>query len=437
MKSNKLWRILFLLLTVMSSCGQEEYLTIETKDSKDYPNIVSLEDARIELEKLLCDVYQSQSSKSMQVGMSKKNIANAFTIKNETSFTRSSYAESPIIHVFNFEDKEGFAIMSGNVGLPSLLALADSGEITETGYIDNPGFALFLENMEKKYEEYLSEVPLVVSSNNYKVYGEWKNFIYKQNGYCKVKWNQDSPYNNYCPLKDGKRTVTGCVATAVAQLMSIYGYPTSYKGYSFDWNEMTKNKYAWNCTSTAQDQIAHLMVELGTKSNLDMSYNLSEKGGSGANANNIPRTLKNFGYSSGGSIKGYNTASVVSELKGGYGVLVGGFSHKSVKKFLGIKVKTKYSGGHRWLCHGLLERRRTVKTYNNNGILQSSTIESEWHPLCNWGWGGYQDGYYLSSAFNSNNGPSYPDATKNSSNETGSEDYNYQFKITALIGARK
>ena len=56
----------------MSSCGQEEYLTIETKDSKDYPNIVSLEDARIELEKLLCDVYQSQSSKSMQVGMSKK-----------------------------------------------------------------------------------------------------------------------------------------------------------------------------------------------------------------------------------------------------------------------------------------------------------------------------------------------------------------------------
>ena len=41
--------------------------------------------------------------------------------------------------------------MSGNVGLPSLLALADSGEITETGYIDNPGFALFLENMEKKF----------------------------------------------------------------------------------------------------------------------------------------------------------------------------------------------------------------------------------------------------------------------------------------------
>lgn len=219
--------------------------------------------------------------------------------------------------------------------------------------------------------------------------------------------------------------------------MSIYKYPTAYKGYSFDWNEMTKNKYGWNCTSKGQDQIARLMVELGTKSNLDMSYNLSEKGGSGANADNIPRTLKNFGYSNGGSLKGYNTSSVVSELKSGYGVLVGGFSHKKVKKFLGIKIKTTYSGGHRWLCHGLLERRRTVKTYSSSGVLQNTTTESEWYPLCNWGWGGYQDGYYLSSAFNSNNGASYPDATRSTSSENGSEDYNYQFKITAVTGIRK
>lgn len=252
-----------------------------------------------------------------------------------------------------------------------------------------------------------------------------------------MKWNQGSPYNNYCPIKDGERTVTGCVATAVAQLMSIYRYPTSYKGYSFDWNEMTKNKYAWNCSQTSQNQIARLMVELGTKSNLNVSYNTVAKGGSGANASNISRTLKNFGYSNGGSLKDYNTSSVVSELKSGYGVLVGGFSHKKVKKFLGIKVKTKYSGGHRWLCHGLLERRRTVKTYNSNGVLQSTTTESQWYPLCNWGWGGSQDGYYLSSAFNSNKGPAYSDATRSVEDENGSEDYNFQYKITALIGARK
>lgn len=435
MKLHKLWSLLFVVITVMASCTQNDDFIVETNDPIDCANtVVSLEDARIELEKLLSDVYQSQSSRSIN---NKKVIANAFTIRNEVS-SRSSDTKSPIIHVFNFEDKEGFAIMSGNVELPSLLALADSGEITETDYIDNPGFAIFLENMERKYlEDLSSESPSSRSTNSRKVYGDWENIVYKQNGYCKVKWGQDSPYNNYCPTKDGKKTVTGCVATAVAQLMSIYEYPTTYKGYSFDWNEMTKNKNGWYCSPKGQDQIARLMVELGTKSNLNMSYNLSEKGGSGAKAENIPRTLKNFGYSNGGSLKGYNTTSVVSELKNGFGVLVGGFSHKKVKKFLGIKTKTTYSGGHRWLCHGLLERRRTVKTYSSSGVLQSTTTESEWYPLCNWGWGGYQDGYYLSSAFNSSNGPSYPDGTRSPLNENGSDDYNFQFKITAVTGIRK
>lgn len=232
MKLNKLWSLLFVVIAAMTSCTQNDDFIVETNDPIDCTNtVVSLEDARIELEKLLSDVYQSQLSRSIN---NKKVIANAFTIRNEVS-SRSSDTKSPIIHVFNFEDKEEFAIMSGNVELPSLLALADSGEITETDYIDNPGFAIFLENMERKYlEDLSSESPSSRSTNSRKVYGDWENIVYKQNGYCKVKWGQDSPYNNYCPTKDGKKTVTGCVATAVAQLMSIYEYPTTYKGYSFD-----------------------------------------------------------------------------------------------------------------------------------------------------------------------------------------------------------
>lgn len=153
MKLHKLWSLLFVVITVMASCTQNDDFIVETNDPIDCANtVVSLEDARIELEKLLSDVYQSQSSRSIN---NKKVIANAFTIRNEVS-SRSSDTKSPIIHVFNFEDKEGFAIMSGNVELPSLLALADSGEITETDYIDNPGFAIFLENMERKYLEDLS-----------------------------------------------------------------------------------------------------------------------------------------------------------------------------------------------------------------------------------------------------------------------------------------
>lgn len=439
MKLHNLWGIFILLSLYVTSCKQQESLIPETVNFGNVCDTVSLEENRVELEKLLSDIYLSQFSRSDAPIVNKKIIAKAFAVKSKKCVTRSSDTTyvSPIIHIFNFENKEGFAIMSGNIGLPSLLALTDSGEISEAESIDNPGFALFLENVEDEYTEAGTGVSAVGSSNSYTVYGEWENIVYKQNGYCKVKWDQEYPYNNYCPLKDNKRTATGCVATAVAQLMSIYQYPNSYEGYTFDWDEMTLNKYATFCSSKGQEQIARLMAELGNESNLNVTYDLPENGGSSANASNIPRTLENFGFSNGGSIKEYDTSTVVDELKGGYSVLVGGFSHKTEQKFLGIKVNTKYSGGHRWLCHGLLERRRIVKTYNSSGILQSSTSESEWYPLCNWGWSGSQDGYYLSNAFNSNKGPTYQDETRSNNNENSSEDYNYQYKITALIGARK
>lgn len=431
--TNKI-NLLLLFLMVMTSCLEEENLIVKMETPKESSSIVAIEDARIELEKLLDDIYGTQSTRMS--GSGRKIIANAFTIKDAVNSTRSADIDSLSIHIFNFENKDGFAIMSGNSELPSLLALAESGEIIETAPVDNIGFAIFMENMEKEYVDGLSS-SVSTSPSSYKKYGEWENIVYKQDGYCNVKWSQEEPYNMYCPLKGDIRTVTGCVPTAVAQLMSIYKYPSSYNGYSFDWDKMTVSAYGIGCTFEGQTQIARLMSELGAKSNLNVSYNTAESGGSGASADNIPRTLKNFGYSNGGSLSDYKTETVVSELKNGYSVLVGGYCHKTVSKFLGFKINTKYSGGHKWLCHGLLERRRTVKTYNSNGVLQNTTSESEWYPLCNWGWGGYQDGYYLSNAFDSKSGPSYPTSTRNNNTENGSEDYNFQYKITTVTGIRK
>lgn len=41
-------------------------------------------------------------------------------------------------------------------------------------------------------------------------------------------WNQGTPYNNLCPeYTTGKKCATGCVATAMAQVMSYHQWPTS------------------------------------------------------------------------------------------------------------------------------------------------------------------------------------------------------------------
>lgn len=66
---------------------------------------------------------------------------------------------------------------------------------------------------------------------------------------------------------------------------------------------MRKHVSIYKPYSGAYSMIAELMLKLGLPENLNMSYAIS---GSDANDSTIPRTFKNFGYTSGGSIESYN-----------------------------------------------------------------------------------------------------------------------------------
>lgn len=45
-----------------------------------------------------------------------------------------------------------------------------------------------------------------------------------------TKWDQRDPFNRLCPMIDGKRTLTGCTATALAQFFHYFRVPTKGKG---------------------------------------------------------------------------------------------------------------------------------------------------------------------------------------------------------------
>lgn len=367
--------------------------------------------------------------------------------------TRAIGDITPYVHVFNFEDNQGFAIMSGDDRVNPLLALTFNGELTPDTEIDNPGMIVFLANMEKKYMEEIRKYDETLdgdTSLEYRVvYGPWKTWYYGMyGGNCNVQWGQHVPYNMHCPLKNGLRTLTGCVATAVAQLMSVYQYPESYEGYSFDWSEMNKHISTRYSYTPAHEQIARLMQQLGLSKNLDMNYGLPSEGGSGANPKNIPKTLRNFGFSKGGSLSSYETDRVVAELKYGYHVLIGGYESRTLhkNKFLGITTSTyyTYSGGHRWLAHGLLQRVRTISKYNSSNELISEKEVSMWYPLCNFGWNGYGDGYYLSGAFDTNkgaeeewNGPRLRSSSDKENPESEGSPNNFQYNMTVVTGIRK
>lgn len=50
-------------------------------------------------------------------------------------------------------------------------------------------------------------------------------------------WHQGGPYNNYCPMGDGGRTVVGCVATAAAQIQWYHAWPPAgFGGRRYLWD---------------------------------------------------------------------------------------------------------------------------------------------------------------------------------------------------------
>ncbi|MBD5184751.1 MAG: hypothetical protein HDS97_07660 [Bacteroidales bacterium] len=218
----------------------------------------------------------------------------------------------------------------------------------------------------------------------------------------------------------------------MAQLMSIYKYPTTYNGQLYDWNKMTGETSAFYCSSDVQGQIAKLMAELGLPKHLNVAYGTSEEGGSGADSKNIPRTLSAFGYTSGGSIVNYDSSVLIEELKKGYPVLVSGFQYRDRVNILGIKFSYTYYTGHQWLAHGLLERRRLVSHHDTKGKVLYTYYESVFYPRYNWGWNGACDGYFLSTVFDVNN-KSFNDQTRG---KEGEED-NFQFNTKLVINIRR
>jgi hypothetical protein len=112
-------------------------------------------------------------------------------------------------------------------------------------------------------------------------------------------WNQGNPYNMYTPLWfDGRKTYTGCVATAAAQILKYWNYPAtgqgslSYTWYNgaanqtlsadfasstYNWSAMT-NSYGPGSASEEKDAVAVLMSDIGIA--FEMEYGPSGSGAS-------------------------------------------------------------------------------------------------------------------------------------------------------------
>ena len=99
-----------------------------------------------------------------------------------------------------------------------------------------------------------------------------------------AKWDQSTPYNDLCPVQHDTVCPSGCVATAMSQIMYYHKWPekgvgshaynwngevlsADFGNTTYNWNAMT-DKYDNNSTDSAKSAVATLMHDVGISVNM-------------------------------------------------------------------------------------------------------------------------------------------------------------------------
>lgn len=288
-----------------------------------------------------------------------------------------------LYYVFNRGEHQGYVIAAGDDSTFPVLGYTDEGEFDYAQLPTNMKW--WLEWMTAELQE-LAENPVPEAQRAPRRVPTHPAIA----AMVTTRWNQGAPYNDECPMLGNERCVTGCVATAMAQIMYFqrsksvtetqkeipsYTAPSGVTmksipaGSTIDWDNMI-DTYGSNATAKQKKAVAELMRYCGVS--LEMMYNVSANGGSAAYSYQVVDALKNyFGY--GNSVKYISTdnpgsdswdATLYKELQAGRPFYLSGHNE---------------SGGHAFVCDG----------YDGNRCFH-----------INWGWGGSSDGFYMLSKLN-------------------------------------
>ena len=307
--------------------------------------------------------------------------------RTATSLPTEQLTKSEAYYAFNIGDNEGFVLVSGDDCLGPIVMYSDKGTFNTANMPDN--MRNFLQSVEASVR-YAQQTGGAPSSAAARRAADWADI----EPIVKARWNQSSPYNSFCPIlrynKHDQRAVTGCVATAMAQIMMVYQFPDTISadipaydfqfqsntyshdgfpiGTSIEWEDIQEEYTERHDEPDSADiAVANLMALCGAS--VEMSYGIGELGGSQASSAKVAGALvKYFGYKPT-TVRNINRRDyswtqwselIYKELKAGRPVLYYGQSQQN---------------GHAFVCDGY-ERR--------NG--------SDYFHI-NWGWGGLSDTY--------------------------------------------
>ena len=288
------------------------------------------------------------------------------TLKSRTLSNRTG---APY-YLFNDAGNNGFVLVSGNEAMGSILAVGTEAPLDTLHAPEG------LQYLLEAYRERFQTVQKLSAADRKRYFTTFatNNSYTPVTPLLKSKWGQGYPYNNSVGGYP-----TGCVATAVAQIMYFHRWPeqgTGTKTYrTYDGNtaqiDFSQSRYAWNLmhdsydrrnlTDDEQNAIGKLHHDIGAA--VDMRYT---KGASSATSYAAQQALKKyFSYNVGATTKSNEGARgfvnmFYEELKNGYPVYIAGNAEGS-------------ASGHAMVVDGI----------NSEGLLH-----------INFGWDGQANAYY-------------------------------------------
>lgn len=327
---------------------------------------------------LAADVLsQSLSANGPRRVVDKKEMRLAFRrMKNQ--------GEEPALYAYN-DATTGWAVISADDRTLDVLCYSDEGQIDEATM--NPSLRWWL-------SRFVEEISSVTDQTAYAAPARVANAT-TVTGIApllgNIAYDQEAPYNNDCPMDEynGKRCMTGCVATAAAMIMRYYKFPTQGVGsHSYTWEDCISyagddcqksiskqlsvdfgaTTYNWDLiretytsksgTAAEKAEIAKLMYHCGVA--CEMGYASTA---SGAYTDDMAKGLKNyFGYTYTKVYDQYRdrtaTTTVLigvinADLEAKHPVLIGGVDTND--------------GGHEFVCDGRDTQNRFHINWGWNG----------------------------------------------------------------------
>ena len=286
----------------------------------------------------------------------------------------------------------GFVIVSADDCFRPIVGYSDEGAFPTEN--PSPEMLYYLDNLSEGRQAALQ----AFYQGDDQVQSEWKALLEdgqlpSRNGnkgafhLVQTKWNQNAPYNKFCPMTEGQgRSYAGCVATAKSQVINYWRYPTQGHGHHSyihqEYGELSANfseahydfdlmPNSINAESPVEniDAIAKFMYHCGIA--VDMSYSPS---GSGSQSYLVPdAVLKYFDYT--------NCCRLIDRddysLGGFQALLKDQFDRGWPCYYSGQD--TGGNGGHAFVCDG----------YDENDLFHF-----------NWGWSGSGDGFFAIDELN-------------------------------------